>query len=236
MILLSTQIPLRSLVVFGSHARGDDTPTSDVDLFGLRERGRYRLIEHEKIRLSVYSEDAFLRMVDQGALFVWHLKAEGHILYDYNRQVRRALAGFELKGDYSRERREAALVGWLLSSPEALEIEASLLNRLAIFSLRTVCYTHLAERALPRFARSDVLEVMADPLIDEIWSAKHHHEVLFGLRRQMFFEFLRKYGAIVPAWRETPFANIYRHRLPKLVRSRLRTLMGASKLYETGTY
>lgn len=82
-----------SIILFGSYARGDSRPDSDIDVCVLLERDSFpdesevrRLapsLANGQLSLVFYSKDAIADMIDYGSLFLWHIKLEGVTLYGH---------------------------------------------------------------------------------------------------------------------------------------------------------
>ena len=87
---------IKCLLVFGSHARGDNDEYSDHDICVFVKCGEYDksnvneivlnlvnlpLLEVEKVNIVIYDEDILDLMLENGSLFLWHLKFESSICY-----------------------------------------------------------------------------------------------------------------------------------------------------------
>lgn len=80
-----------SILLFGSYARGDTNPTSDVDVLMITKKEIPRTeIMHSlpespiknKLKISIYSPSFFQTMYQNGALFVYHILSESKIIFD----------------------------------------------------------------------------------------------------------------------------------------------------------
>jgi predicted nucleotidyltransferase len=91
---------IEAVCLFGSAARGDLTPTSDVDLLILSSDGagdnvfnwRPRGPTTSRITLANYTVSSLDRVLDRKATFGVHLRMEGKILFDRRRNLDRILA------------------------------------------------------------------------------------------------------------------------------------------------
>jgi predicted nucleotidyltransferase len=99
---------IKSIIVFGSRARGDADSRSDLDLCVITETLDYDQLL--KLRsdfskstgvaadtLSIYGYHTAIGMAEAGSLFLWHLSSEGKVLYDRDAccsQLFRALVPF----------------------------------------------------------------------------------------------------------------------------------------------
>lgn len=89
---LIKKVPVRTVILFGSTARGDTTNRSDIDLLLItQQRSNKRAIKRlipqslmpsKKLCLSVYSAEQIHSAYVNGSLFMTHLIKEGKILYD----------------------------------------------------------------------------------------------------------------------------------------------------------
>lgn len=70
-----------AVMLYGSCARGDATPDSDIDLLQLAEKGSSHY-QVGPVSVSVYTTDELARMCRAGSLFALHLSAEGRVLQD----------------------------------------------------------------------------------------------------------------------------------------------------------
>ena len=71
--------------LFGSYARGDENPTSDLDVLVISDKSLEEIYLKEllsqlningPLSISHYSRDGISSLISQGSLFAWHLKLE----------------------------------------------------------------------------------------------------------------------------------------------------------------
>jgi predicted nucleotidyltransferase len=81
-----------AVMLYGSHARGDATPESDIDLLQLvpHSPNSYR---NGVVTVVAYTPDQLREMATSGGLFAWHLRSEGRVLEDPDGLLVGALAG-----------------------------------------------------------------------------------------------------------------------------------------------
>lgn len=103
--------------LFGSHARGSHDPESDVDILIVTRTGtaaRKHIqevlpadIRSKNIDYSIYSKERILNLIDEGALFAWHLRDEGISIYDSSSWLRQKLGEI---APYSKHLSDIALL------------------------------------------------------------------------------------------------------------------------------
>ncbi|AIU83887.1 nucleotidyltransferase domain-containing protein [Bacillus velezensis] len=83
---------LLSIILFGSKAREEEDQFSDVDIFLLVEDVCQKKMQDiitvvekelpfENIGISIYKKSIYNKMLQEGSIFLWHLKLEGKIIY-----------------------------------------------------------------------------------------------------------------------------------------------------------
>ncbi|WP_416150822.1 nucleotidyltransferase domain-containing protein [Salipaludibacillus sp. HK11] len=99
---------LEAVILFGSKARNDADNNSDVDIFILIDdnysevnknnliKKVSRIIDDKKTNVSLYSKEVFNKMLDDGSMFLWHLKLEGKYIFNrYNMDIFKGLNDFQ---------------------------------------------------------------------------------------------------------------------------------------------
>ena len=64
-------MPLWSMAVFGSRARGDDDPKSDIDILLITSGKKPRLVNKDRLSFSLYPSKWLLKKAQAGDLFVF---------------------------------------------------------------------------------------------------------------------------------------------------------------------
>jgi len=91
---------IEAVILFGSVARGDASPSSDIDMMVVADsepdptelRRRLGSSQEERLSLVCRSPRQFLKLLNQGDSFAAHLHYEGVVLYDRSRLVAGALS------------------------------------------------------------------------------------------------------------------------------------------------
>ena len=105
-ILLREHDANECLILYGSHARGDFTAASDVDVLRVANTRALRESIEESITLHTYTLDDLLLMARQGSLFVLHLLREGRPLNDPSGVMPTLRAAFCRPDSYLQAARE----------------------------------------------------------------------------------------------------------------------------------
>lgn len=160
-------------MLYGSHARGDSTSDSDVDLLEVRpEWHEHRSVE--RVSISAYTQDQLLRMAVAGSLFVLHLRDEGRVLSDPEGVLSRVLSAYRTPASYDPLWREIAAASRALdASAEVLGRNPEGFTRLALYLLRTAAIVRqLEQTGAARFAIPVLAERLAVPELVEIFAQR----------------------------------------------------------------
>lgn len=141
-----------ALILYGSHARGDNRMKSDVDILAITAKG---LIDKNKpkrgVSLHEYPLDFLKKQAEAGNLFLSHIVHEGVPLSDplsLHKQLKRS---FEFKTNYDAEKKEAAAILWYCKE-FATEANQEKLRKRIIWSIRTIIISDAAEKKIPIFS------------------------------------------------------------------------------------
>ena len=159
-------MPLWSMAVFGSRARGDDDPKSDIDILLITSGKKPRLVNKDRLSFSLYPSKWLLKKAQAGDLFVFHLVREAKVIYDSRGDFARMCVAFQQKDSYELEIRQASTLGWFLYRYGAEFDSYNQINRRMAWCVRTILIARTAEAgepvfsaaALSRFAKSRAVE------------------------------------------------------------------------------
>lgn len=179
---------VEAAALYGSVARGDVEPHSDIDLLLLCQAGQKRALmemlepslsrEFPKLSLNLYSRHELTFLNRSSSLFLLHLKREADILLDRSGFITELLSNFRPKASY----RADFLDSLTLLDPVKTRIEGSPndLHRLSyVYSLFRVFGVYLlAAKGIFEFSKSR----MADYLSREYPHARHAIAMLSQLR------------------------------------------------------
>lgn len=151
------------LMLFGSFARGDESPISDIDVLELAERRR-RPYRSGRINVSVYDRQTLTRMAERGSLFVLHLRLEGKCLRDDSGALMSCLEKYRRPTTYDPFRLALRQLANLLDvSEEQYRNNWRPYNELVMYIIRSEVYARLDEAGQPAFS---LRMISANPRID----------------------------------------------------------------------
>lgn len=146
---------LDCLVAIGSHARGDDEFGSDVDLLGIGNVLNHKMINVNKINLSVYSYEYMNRMMRDGELFALHIKKEGTPLVNEN-MYNELSRNFNYKLSYEKDKKIAYIMGYNILYKNNDINNWILANKRITWCVRTFILSEMAERKDISFSKPDI--------------------------------------------------------------------------------
>jgi predicted nucleotidyltransferase len=192
---------IKSLMIYGSCARGDNEPYSDIDILALHSDSFYKMNAHNKINIVYYSKDLLKERVENGNLFCLHLAKEGKIVYDPEDILRDILKKFEYKNNYYKEKKEATELCWALIKFANSFDNYFYFNKKIAWCVRTIIIANSAEQRNPVFSKSDLSNFINDKsilqIINDKDSDKYHSDNL-----RILIDFLSIWGTEKPCWLE----------------------------------
>ncbi len=214
------------IMLYGSVARGDATPHSDIDVLALGPVQKSVL--RDNLSITVYETKKLLRMAEAGSLFVLHLRLEGHLLKDSNGILKDILDAWQ-PPDVGRMRSGIAAACAILDSSEVQDdSRLESLTNVVIFLLRTALYLQCFELGRPCFGIAPVAEVLQDKRI----VAALRRDTATASRLDVLTNLLRDYLGELP---RNPFGTLealavsYYDRFPMASELALRVL-GANRI------
>lgn len=133
-----------AVMLYGSHARGDAGPASDVDLLQLVPHSP-RSYTRELVSVVAYTPAQLKQMATEGSLFAWHLRTEGVVLQDPDGLLERSLALHAGPAIGRSLERLADLSAILDLGRSEFELYANRANRTARYLARTAMYARALE-------------------------------------------------------------------------------------------
>jgi len=152
-----------SLMIFGSAARGDQQPHSDIDILQVsnRKTSSYKVND---LSISVYDKSSLSSLAKQGSLFILHLKSEGLIIRDRQGIVEECLNFYVPPKSYEPYRSNLRVCLSLLDIGEEKYLANwEKFNSVGIFIFRTVLFIASAETGKSTFSAFNLAKERGEP-------------------------------------------------------------------------
>ena len=140
-----------ALLLFGSHARADESASSDTDLLMINLDSETRHVSVGRLSLFLYPWHVLEHDAREGDLFVCHLVCEAKPLLDPDGHLAKLKDGFRFRSDYVAEIARATDLGWYLVR-FGDDLNSNLHAKRALWCIRTILIARSAERHDPVFA------------------------------------------------------------------------------------
>ncbi len=147
-----------AMLLFGSHARGDEDIFSDTDLLLISEDDRPQHVQKGHLSTSIYPLEDLLVRARKGDLFVCHIVREAKAIYDPAHQLDLVRKQFSLRASYEREIGHASDLGWFIVDYGSESHLQFLLNRRIAWCVRTILIAKSAEIEEPVFSAVGLAE------------------------------------------------------------------------------
>lgn len=146
---------LKCLILFGSHARGDQTIESDIDLLGINESKKFTVRNIDSVNFSFYSPTKALDMSCNGDLFFLHIIKEGKCLFNevFFTQLK---SSFRFKNSYIDEASVAFYLALKIFENKDKIINWPVANKRISWCVRTILIALSAENKTPYFSKSQL--------------------------------------------------------------------------------
>lgn len=146
---------MEAVLLFGSQARGDALPGSDVDVLLLTAEERTRHVAMGTISFYLYPWRYLLSAARRGDLFACHVSCEAKALHDPKRRLDRLREAFKFKASYAEEMARAGELGWFIVRYAETLPDAVVAKR-AAWCVRTMLIARAADQRRPIFAASEL--------------------------------------------------------------------------------
>lgn len=157
-VACSSPMTVSAMLLFGSHARGDEDIFSDTDLLLISEDDRPQHVQKGHLSTSIYPLDDLLARARKGDLFVCHIVREAKAIYDPADQLELVRKQFSLRASYEREIVHASDLGWFIIDYGNESHPRFLLNRRIAWCVRTILIAKSAEMKQPVFSAVELAE------------------------------------------------------------------------------
>ncbi|MDN7934976.1 nucleotidyltransferase domain-containing protein [Burkholderia metallica] len=148
-----------ALALYGSRARADQNPDSDVDLFAITSETDYRMIVRNNINIACYPRDLAHTRAENGDLYMLHIVRESKDLFDYTGELSKLRDKFKFKPNYESEIQMASDLAWFILDAESIFRNYTLFNRRIAWCVRTILIALSAEARKPVFSARQLGEL-----------------------------------------------------------------------------
>lgn len=147
---------INSLLLYGSHARSDNTESSDIDLFAISDEPNYQMIVQGKTNIACYPEMLAYERSQNGDLFILHICSEAKPIYDPENKLETLREKFKYKDNYKTEKTQASDLGWFLVDNWRQIKNYALINKRIAWCVRTILIASSAEQRTPIFSSAEL--------------------------------------------------------------------------------
>lgn len=184
--------------VFGSHARGDYTKESDIDLLAVTDDDAFSSFSHGELNVSFYPCKNLLDDARNGSLFVMHIVREAVPTYDPKNLHADIVENFRWRSDYGDEISKASDLGWFLLHRQSSFKNRQIVNRRISWSVRTILIALTAEKGAPVFSHHELSRFANKPYVSRLLSLKSRETITIGDLADLR-TFLAEFGREAPA-------------------------------------
>lgn len=162
---------IAAVALYGSQARGDAVPGSDVDVLMVTDEECNRHVSMGTLSIYLYPWDTLLRDAAAGDLFVCHIVREARSLHDPQDRLGALARSFHFKPSYADEVRRASDLAWYLASfPDMLN--GALGAKRVAWTVRTILIARTAEQQTPCFSTDALVAFSGLPLVGTLIGRK----------------------------------------------------------------
>ena len=147
-----------AMLLFGSHARGDQDSRSDTDLLLITQEDAPRHVMNGHLSTSLYSFEDLRSRAQNGDLFVCHIVRESIPIYDPAGQLNMLRSEFSFRQSYEDEIQRATDLGWFLVEHGMSIGSDALVNKRIAWCVRTILISRSAEMGIPVFSALSLAE------------------------------------------------------------------------------
>lgn len=165
-------MPILSVALYGSRARGDYDSTSDTDFLYVTSEHWPRQISENNISVSFYPENYLYQKAYNGDLFIYHLILEAKILFDESNIFEKIRLKFCLRDSYAIEVAQASELGWFLVRHGLNFENINIINRRIAWCVRTILIARTVEAHKPVFATKALAEFAKSNIVEELIQRK----------------------------------------------------------------
>jgi hypothetical protein len=219
-------VSVSAVALFGSRARGNADPHSDVDILLVTTEPRTRHVSMGNISLYLYSWSYLKRRASAGDLFVGHIAKESRALYDPKNYFKALDETFRFKTSYLKEIRQASELGWYIADYHST-VRPSVATKRIAWCVRTILIARAAEKQRPIFAASELAAFSGSPEVAGLISQKRD-DVPSARTIKYFRKFLTEFGFPhpLPKGNELEFQHFLKSSKNRIAEQTLRPASG----------
>lgn len=184
------------VALFGSVARGDSSPTSDLDLLFVTREDRHRQVTRGNVTVYHYPWKDLKQSAQKGALFLCHLIREARALFDPEERLETLRETFQFKTSYDEDIRLASDLGWFLVH-HGTALNPDLVARRIAWCVRTILIARSVADGKPVFSTNELVRSVNSPHVEELIAQRREGKVSFA-QLNSFALFLNSFGASDP--------------------------------------
>jgi len=156
-----------AILLFGSHARADQSEGSDTDLLLITADDETRHVSVGHLSMFLYPWPRLKLDAQDGDLFVCHLVREAKAIFDPDGYLLELREAFHLRSDYRREIAQATDLGWFLARFGG-GLNSVLQAKRTLWCIRTILIARSAESGDPVFAPKILADQSASTFAREL--------------------------------------------------------------------
>lgn len=187
---------ISAVALFGSRARGDAAPDSDVDVLLISSERKTRHATMGNISLYLYPWAQLLRKAASGDLFVCHIVREARPLHDPEDRLGALKRAFRFKDSYVDEIRQASDLAWYIAR-NFQELPGAVATKRIAWCVRTILIARTAEQHRPLFAANELMRFSGSADVRQLIAQKDDREPSPG-SIALLGDFLQQYGEADP--------------------------------------
>ena len=200
-----TPIDLEALLLFGSRARGDHSPSSDIDLLAITDTAEPTVSGSKSASMYQYNRKWLQQKCADGDLFLWHVVSEATPVYDPADLLGELRQNFQLSKNYQDKVEHASDVAWMMLSARP-ELAPATANRWLAWSVRTISIAKAAQQKIPAFSSAALAEALGWPLIVKLIGQKDVDHLEDAIA-PILLDFLVHFGTPKPSLIEENLEN-----------------------------
>ncbi len=141
-----------ALALYGSRAREDQQPESDVDLFAVTDDADYRMIVQNNVNIACYPRTLAINRASTGDLFMLHIVREAKTLLDTGGEMDVIRQSFRYRDDYKSDIVHASDIAWFMLDNVGSFRNYAFFNKRVAWCVRTILIALSAEARNPVFS------------------------------------------------------------------------------------